>query len=84
MPDGAIVLCDGNTGELLVWRDGAISTFADMGGSPWGALTYDPERLSMERSSTAFTAGDRIGQLAVQINDIHDARAMLAQLGWSL
>jgi len=38
MPDGAIVLCDGNTGELLVWRDGAISTFADMGGSPWGAL----------------------------------------------
>ena len=38
MPDGAIVLCDGNTGELLVWKDGAISTFADMGGSPWGAL----------------------------------------------
>ena len=30
------------------------------------------------------TAGDRIGQLAMQINDIHDARAMLAQLGWSL
>src|SRR6478752_2227679 len=38
MPDGAIVLCDGNTGELLVWKDGAISRFADMGGSPWGAL----------------------------------------------
>jgi argininosuccinate synthase len=48
------------------------------------ALTYDPERLSMERSATAFTAADRIGQLAVQINDIHDARAMLAQLGWAL
>jgi argininosuccinate synthase len=41
--------------------------------------TYDPERLSMERSATAFTAGDRIGQLAVQINDIADSRAMLAQ-----
>ena len=38
MPDGAIVLCDGNTGELLVWKDGTMSTFADMGGSPWGAL----------------------------------------------
>jgi argininosuccinate synthase len=48
------------------------------------ALTYDPERLSMERSATAFTAADRIGQLAVQINDIHDARSMLGQLGWAL
>jgi gluconolactonase len=38
MPDGAIVLCDGNTGELLVWKDGAMGRFADMGGSPWGAL----------------------------------------------
>ncbi len=24
------------------------------------ALSYDPERLSMERSATAFTAADRI------------------------
>ena len=48
------------------------------------ALTYDPERLSMERSATAFTAADRIGQLAAQINDIDDSRAMLAQLGWSI
>jgi gluconolactonase len=38
MPDGAIVLCDGNTGELLVWKDGAMGGFAHMGGSPWGAL----------------------------------------------
>src|SRR3954462_9171441 len=44
-----------------------------------GRLSYDSERLSMERSATAFTAGDRIGQLAVQINDIADTRAMLAQ-----
>src|SRR6185312_14767299 len=35
MPDGAIVLCDGNTGELLVWKDGAMGRFADTGGSPW-------------------------------------------------
>jgi hypothetical protein len=32
----------------------------------------------MERSATAFTASDRIGQLAVQINDINDSRRMLA------
>jgi hypothetical protein len=38
----------------------------------------------MERSATAFTAADRIGQLAVKINDVTDARLMLDRLGWSL
>jgi len=38
MPDGSIVFCDGNTGELLQWKDDQLSTFAEMGGSPWGAL----------------------------------------------
>jgi hypothetical protein len=33
----------------------------------------------MERSSSTFTAADRIGQLAVQVNDIIDTRRMLAQ-----
>jgi hypothetical protein len=33
----------------------------------------------MERSATAFTARDRIGQLAVQVNDISDSRAMLGR-----
>jgi argininosuccinate synthase len=47
-----------------------------------GDLSYDPERLSMERSATAFTAGDRIGQLAVQINDIADTRAMHERQGY--
>ena len=32
----------------------------------------------MERSATAFTAADRIGQLAVQVNDIADTQRMLA------
>ncbi len=46
-----------------------------------GELTYDPERLSMERSATAFTPRDRIGRLAVQIDDIADTRALQARLG---
>ena len=46
------------------------------------AVTYDSERLSMERSSTAFTASDRIGQLAVQVNDIADTRAMHERTGY--
>jgi argininosuccinate synthase len=50
-------------------------------GTQGEAVTYDPERLSMERSATAFTAADRIGQLAVQINDIADTHTLLERLG---
>src|SRR6266853_843258 len=65
------------TGEVTIeLRRGDDYTILDTRGE---AVTYDPERLSMERSATAFTAGDRIGQLAVQINDIADSRNMLAQ-----
>ena len=56
-------------------RRGDDYTILDTRGE---AVTYDPERLSMERSATAFTAADRIGQLAMQSNDIDDSRRMLA------
>jgi len=62
-------------GEVTIeLRRGDDYTILDTRGD---AVTYDPERLSMERSATAFTAGDRIGQLQVQINDIEDSRRML-------
>jgi argininosuccinate synthase len=65
------------TGEVTIeLRRGDDYTILDTRGE---AVTYDPERLSMERSETAFTAGDRIGQLAVQINDIADTQRMLAE-----
>jgi argininosuccinate synthase len=65
------------TGEVTIeLRRGDDYTILDTRGK---AVTYDPERLSMERSATAFTAADRIGQLAVQINDITDSRNLLAQ-----
>jgi gluconolactonase len=38
MPDGRIVFCDGNTGELLVWDGDSVGSFAHTGGSPWGAV----------------------------------------------
>jgi argininosuccinate synthase len=64
------------TGEVTIeLRRGDDYTILDTRGE---AVTYDPERLSMERSATAFTAADRIGQLAVQINDISDSRRMLS------
>jgi len=69
-------------GEVAIeLRRGDDYTVLDTRGEE---ITYDPERLSMERSSTAFTATDRIGQLALKTNDISDARKMLARLGRSL
>jgi argininosuccinate synthase len=65
------------TGEVSIeLRRGDDYTILDTRGD---AVTYDPERLSMERSATAFTAADRIGQLAVQVNDIDDSRRMLEE-----
>jgi argininosuccinate synthase len=67
------------TGEVTIeLRRGDDYTILDTTGE----LTYDPERLSMERSATRFTAADRIGQLAVQINDIADTRAMHEKMGY--
>ena len=67
------------TGEVTIeLRRGDDYTILDTAGE---AVTYDAERLSMERSATAFTAADRIGQLAVQINDIADTRRMLERHG---
>ena len=63
------------TGEVTVeLRRGEDYTILDTRGE---AVTYSPERLSMERSATVFSAGDRIGQLQVQLNDIADSRRML-------
>jgi argininosuccinate synthase len=70
------------SGEVdLELRRGDDYTILDTRGE---GLSYAPERLSMERSETAFGAVDRIGQLQVKINDITDARAMLEKLGWSI
>ncbi len=67
------------TGEVTIeLRRGDDYTILDTTGE---SVTYDSERLSMERSATAFTAADRIGQLAVQINDIADTRRMLERHG---
>jgi argininosuccinate synthase len=65
------------TGEVTIeLRRGDDYTILETSGE---SLSYDPERLSMERSNSTFTAADRIGQLAVQLNDIVDTRRMLAE-----
>ena len=63
------------SGEVTVeLRRGDDYTILDTQGQ---GLSYSPERLSMERSVSSFTASDRIGQLALQLNDIVDSRNRL-------
>jgi argininosuccinate synthase len=69
------------TGEVTIeLRRGDDYTILETSGE----LTYDPERLSMERSATAFTAADRIGQLMLKNNDIADTRRFLEAFGHPL
>jgi argininosuccinate synthase len=44
-------------------------------------LTYDPERLTMEKGAATFTPQDRIGQLTMRNNDIADTRTKLVAYG---
>jgi argininosuccinate synthase len=68
------------SGEVtLELRRGEDYTILETRGD---GVTYDPDRLSMERSGTAFTAADRVGRLAVQVDDISDTRAMHERLGY--
>ena len=64
------------TGEVTVrLRRGDDYTIVDT-TSP--NLTYAPDRLSMERSESAFGPEDRFGQLTMRNLDINDSREKLA------
>ena len=56
--DGRIVLCDGNTGELLVYQHGDISQFADTGGSPWGTYLGTDGKLYVNQGGDVPGSGD--------------------------
>jgi gluconolactonase len=58
MPDGAIVICDCNTGELLRYSDGAFSTFAVTGGSPWGAILGSDGAIYVTQGGNVPGSGD--------------------------
>ena len=58
MPDGRIVICDGNTGELLVYKGGEIGTFATMGGSPWGAVLGSDGAVYVTQGGNVPGSGD--------------------------
>jgi gluconolactonase len=58
MPDGAIVFCDGNTGELLRYADGEFGTFAETGGSPWGAILGTDGAIYVTQGGNVPGSGD--------------------------
>jgi gluconolactonase len=66
MPDGSIVLCDGNTGELLHWKDGAMGTFADTGGSPWGAVLGADGAIYVTQGGNVPGSGDESAVAGIQ------------------
>ncbi|MGI8422256.1 MAG: SMP-30/gluconolactonase/LRE family protein [Gaiellaceae bacterium] len=58
MPDGRLVICDGNVGELLLYADGATSTFAVTGGSPWGAVIGADGAIYVTQGGNVPGSGD--------------------------
>jgi gluconolactonase len=58
LPDGRIVLCDGNTGELLAYQDDGLSLFANTGGSPWGTYLGTDGKLYVNQGGDVPGSGD--------------------------
>jgi gluconolactonase len=60
MPDGRIVFCDGNVGELLFYdkSTGEVGTFARTGGSPWGAVLGTDSAIYVTQGGNVPNSGD--------------------------
>jgi gluconolactonase len=55
---GRIVLCDGNTGDLLAYDNGSISTYAHTGGSPWGTVLGSDGAIYVTQGGNVPGSGD--------------------------
>ncbi len=66
MPDGRIVLCDGNTGELLAYHDGAVTRFAHTGGSPWGTVLGSEGAVYVTQGGNVPGSGDTSAVSGIQ------------------
>jgi gluconolactonase len=66
MGDGRIVLCDGNTGELLVYQGGTVSSYARTGGSPWGAVLGTDGAIYLTQGGNVPGSGDTSAASGIQ------------------
>jgi gluconolactonase len=66
LPDGRLVFCDGNTGELLVYAGGEVGTFARTGGSPWGTLLGSDNAVYVTQGGNVPGSGDTSAVSGIQ------------------
>ena len=66
LSDGRIVFCDGNTGELLAYADGTVSTFARTGGSPWGTVLGTDGAIYVTQGGNVPGSGDTSAVSGIQ------------------
>jgi gluconolactonase len=66
LDDGGLVLCDGNTGELLAYRDGEVSTYARTGGSPWGTVLGTDGAIYVTQGGNVPGSGDTSAVSGIQ------------------
>jgi gluconolactonase len=78
MPDGSIVFCDSNVGELLRYAEGAISTFATTGGSPWGAIIGTDGAIYVTQAGNVPGADDQSAVPGIQRIDPDGTVELLA------
>ena len=64
--DGRIVLCDGNTGELLAYTGAATSTYARTGGSPWGTVLGTDGAIYVTQGGNVPGSGDTSAVSGIQ------------------
>lgn len=66
MPDGRIVFCDGNVGELLAYHDGTVATCARTGGSPWGTVLGMDGAIYVTQGGNVPGSGDTSAVSGIQ------------------
>ena len=66
MGDGRIVLCDGNTGELLAYQNSTVSTYAHTGGSPWGTVLGRDGAIYVTQGGNVPGSGDTSAVSGIQ------------------
>ena len=76
--DGGIVFCDGNVGELLVYKDGAAATYSVTGGSPWGAVLGSDGAIYVTQGGNVPGSGDTSAVPGIQRVRRGDAAELLS------
>jgi gluconolactonase len=67
MPDHSVVFCDGNTGELRRFNDGQVETYAQTGGSPWGAVLGSDGAIYVTQGGNVPGSGDTSAICGIQV-----------------